>query len=794
MSIASGIASLFIRLLYAVCRILGFPLLVFYFGYRVFRNPRYSRNFFERLGGPPVSLKPTPRGAIWLHAVSVGEVISSVRLVEELLARNPRIPIFVSVATLAGRATADEKLAPLVSGVFYAPIDYPLAIRRVIRRIRPAVLVVLETEIWPALYREVQRSGCGLLVVNGRISQRAFPRYLRFRALFRHVLQLPDAIFVQSEIDRSRYLQLGAPEEKVTVLGNLKYDLAPPSGKPPQRVSAWIARLQPAAIWVAASTMPGLDSDDVDEDAAVIAAFQQLIQQHPRLLLVLVPRKPERFETAARKLAAAGVSFVRRSDNALDDPMALPCALLLDSIGELSSLFPLADVVFMGGTLARRGGHNILEPAICGRAVIVGPHLENFATIAADFREHAAVVEIGSPAELTGAVQKLLADPVLREQLGARALQLATSRRGTAAKAAAEILRVHDLALPVWHRPGPSMPLLWLLSKLWTWASRRKRARDLARSAQLHAPVISVGGISMGGVGKTPLVDWLARHLRAGGLHPAVLTRGYRRKSIETSIIVPAGARISARKTGDEPQILIRSGCAHVGIGADRWKTGLLLEEQLQPGVFLLDDGFQHWRLRRQVDIVLIDALDPFAGNAVFPLGRLREPIEALARADAIVITRAQPQRQYAGILAKVRAVNPVAPILFARVEPESWVNERTRQPVAEAPGPAIAFCGLANPGAFWQTLAAMRIEPAFRWAFDDHHHYTHRELRLLTLQARTRGARALLTTEKDAMNFPENALDILGPLELYWLKIGTELEDESALMELIESRLAARS
>lgn len=794
MRITTGIRSLFIVLLYWICRIPAFPLLVFYFLYRVLRNPRYSRHFSERLGAAPASQKATPRGAVWLHAVSVGEVISSTRLIEELRSRNPTIPIFVSVSTLAGRKAANEKLAPLVDGIFYAPIDYPFAIRRVIRRIRPAVLVVLETEIWPALYREIKRCECGLMIVNGRISDRAFPRYRRFRIIFRHTLALPDAIFVQSETDRDRYIDIGAPPEKVAVLGNLKYDLVPAAAPPPTLVTDLMAMLRPSAVWIAASTMPPLDSGDVDEDDAVIEAFRQLVPRHPGLLLILVPRKPERFASAARKLAEAGIRFVRRSENKIDESTSLPCVLLLDSIGELAALFPLADVVFIGGTLARRGGHNILEPAICGRPIVTGPHMENFAAIAADFGAHRAVVEIAIPAKLPEAIDTLLGNAGLRQELGARAAHLAAAKRGTAAKAAVEILKVQDLAIPMWYKPGPSKPILWLFSQLWMFGARLQHARASSRARQLNAPVVSIGGISMGGVGKTPLVEWLAGQLRREGLHPAVLTRGYRRKSIETAIVVPAGARFPPQKTGDEAQILIRSGFAHVGIGADRWKTGCLVEEQLHPDIFLLDDGFQHWQLRRQVDIVLLDALDPFAGNAVFPLGRLREPEGALARADVIILTRTQPLREYEGIIARVRAVNPKAPILRARVDPESWVNEKTRALAAEPPAPAIAFCGLANPGSFWQTLTEMDIRPVFRWAFDDHHHYTHRELKLLAAQARLRGARGMITTEKDAMNLPEKALEIIAPIELYWLKIGTQIEDEQALMSLIDSRLAARS
>ena len=720
-------------------------------------------------------------------------MISSIPLIQELRSRNPYIPLFVSVSTVAGRLAAEEKLAQLVEGVFYAPLDYAIPVRRVLRRLRPSVLVVLETEIWPALYREVKRASCALIIVNGRISDRAFPRYRGFRPVFRYALAFPDTIFSQSESDAARYLQIGAPEDKVRVLGNLKYDAAPPSTRPPAMVIDLIAYLRPTATWIAASTMPPADGADIDEDDAVIGAFQNLIERHPGLLLILVPRKPERFEVAAGKLANAGIAFVRRSANSFPLELSLPCVLLLDSIGELAALFPLADIVFMGGTLARRGGHNILEPAICARPIITGPHMENFAAIISDFRAHEAVLQIDLPGELAGAIEKLLSDRDLRQHLGSRAAEVANQSRGAASKAAAEIIEAHDWAVPVWNQPGPSKPLLWLLSKVWVFLMRRDQAHKRAHIRWLSAPVISVGGISMGGTGKTPFVEWLAEKLHAQGLQPAILTRGYRRKSVEKMLVVPAGGRVPAFKSGDEPQIFIRSGIANVGIGADRWQTGQVLEHVLHTDVFLLDDGFQHWRLRRELDIVLIDALNPFAGGAVFPLGHLREPIEALRRAGAIVITRVQPRREYAGILARIRAVNTTAPVFRAQVEPHCWVNERTGQRVTAPPRPVIAFCGLANPESFWRTLAALDIQPLFRWAFDDHHHYTHRELRRLVSQAVSRRAHVILATEKDAMNLPEKALEIIAPLDLYWLKIGTQIEDETALLALIRSQIAGR-
>ncbi len=228
------IKSALIQILYWAIRVAAFPLLVFYFLYRCSSRPRYCRRFSERLGGEPASFHPTPPGAIWLHAVSVGEVVSAAGLLREIRERSPSIPLYVSVTTVAGREIAEERLNGLVDGIFYVPIDYAFAVRHVLARIRPSAVVILETEIWPVLYCEVKRAGCSLLVVNGRISDRAFPRYRRWRFLFEDALRRPDAILVQSDQDAARYLELGAPAYAMQAIGNLKYDAEPSRAEPPR--------------------------------------------------------------------------------------------------------------------------------------------------------------------------------------------------------------------------------------------------------------------------------------------------------------------------------------------------------------------------------------------------------------------------------------------------------------------------------------------------------------------------------------------------------------------------------
>jgi tetraacyldisaccharide 4'-kinase len=284
------------------------------------------------------------------------------------------------------------------------------------------------------------------------------------------------------------------------------------------------------------------------------------------------------------------------------------------------------------------------------------------------------------------------------------------------------------------------------------------------------------------------MVAHLAHSLRERGRNPAILTRGYQRKSHDQMVIVPRGEKATIELTGDEAQLYIRAGDAHVGVGADRYDAGIRMEETLSPDIFILDDGFQHIRLARTRDIVMIDALDPFGGG-MFPLGRRREPCKSLARASAIVVTRVEPGQDAAGIKRMLRQFNPDAPIYTARVAPRYWIDyeSKSMRTVSEVKfGRVAAFCGLGNPRAFWRTLEELEIDVQFRWAFGDHHHYKPSELERLAKQAADCGAETLVTTEKDVMNFCEQTAKIVAPHKLLWLKIGIEIDKEEEFLQHI--------
>jgi 3-deoxy-D-manno-octulosonic-acid transferase len=786
-----------IYFLYRFLQALAFPILLLYFLARSAARRGYFATLAQRFGFLPRSFRQTGPGAVWLHAVSVGEVLGCLEFVRLLREALPHTRVFVSTGTLAGQATAASKLTGLANGIFYAPVDYVFALRRVLRILRPSVVVVVETEIWPNLFREAKRTGAALVIVNGRISDKAFPRYRRLRWWFAAVLPAADAILAQNETMRERFLMLGALPATTRAGGNFKHDFTARAAASDSPVMALIARSGPGKVWIAASTMPPARAGDVDEDDAVIAAFQELTGDAAalrwNLLLLLAPRKPERFDETAGKLEAAGVPYLRRSRLTGGETLTLPGVLLLDSIGELSGLFAAADVVFMGGTLAERGGHNPLEPALFAKPVIAGPHMENFQQIANDLHAAGGALPISSAAELTSAVGRLLCDPETAGQIGRKALACAERDRGASARAANEVRELHQARIP---RYIPAMP--WyiaarVMAHAWKVGSRNKRESDLRASRRVDAPVISVGNLTMGGTGKTPCVLRLAELLKAAGRSPGILTRGYARGSPEASLVVAPGTPLPVQQSGDEPQIFLRSGLAPVGIGGNRYATGMLLRRDFGSEVLLLDDGFQHWKLGRNVDIVLIDALDPFGGGELFPLGRLREPVEGLARADMILITRSNFTDLAVPIERVVRQWNPGAPVFRTRVEAQSWVDAAGREyPTASPPfTKAGAFCGLGNPQSFRRTLESLGVDLVDWHEFGDHHHYRPRELLHIAHQFARHGAGAALTTEKDSVNLPDGFAELLTPVKLYWLKVRMKIEEEENFFAEVSRRIA---
>jgi|SRR5579863_1274100 len=448
-------------LLYSLLFSIGVVLSAPYYLWRLRGNIVSGAGWRERFGFLPASFAQAQRGAIWVHAVSVGETLAVAGLIGELRRRHPERKIFMSHVTPAGRKAGEDRLpAPslnaseggvatsrtaAVDGRFYLPLDWAWSTRRAMERIRPALVVIVETELWPNLLRVAHESGAQVVVVNARLSDRSFRGYRLARPFMRRVLKCVEGVCAQTGRDAERFKVLGVPAERVVVTGNIKFDSRPPErGSLAGRLVKALEAAGRGPVMVAASTMPG-------EEALVLEAWSAIRQSHPKALLILAPRHPARFEEVAQLLARAGITFVRRTAlepvaEELAEQLQSAPVLLLNTIGELAGVFELADVVFVGGSLVPTGGHNLLEPAFASKPILFGPHMQNFRDIAALFLEAGAAVEVQNASELARQSLRLLDDSNERGRLGQAAKSLLESECG----ATERILARLDASL----RPG----------------------------------------------------------------------------------------------------------------------------------------------------------------------------------------------------------------------------------------------------------------------------------------------------------------------------------------------------
>jgi 3-deoxy-D-manno-octulosonic-acid transferase len=456
-------------LLYSLFLTLACFALLPYFAYQAFVNKKYLSNFYERLGRLPEALGDRERPAIWLHAVSVGEALAARPLISALRTRFPEYRLIVSTTTATGQAVARSRIAE-ADGFCYFPFDWRFSVRRALDRIRPQVVVLMESELWPNFLRECERREIPVLVANGRISDRSFKRSQHFSFLMRRMYARVTRFAMQSATDAERAIALGAPAERVSVSGNIKYDLgeaaeAAELEEAARRLEETFA-LDRAPLIIAGSTSDG-------EEEILLAAFGELRKADglEKTRLLIAPRHPERFDAVARLLDSAHLRYARRSAYAKQAEAAvsglaeknltphsssfatlpqkaearLADVILLDSMGELSALYRFASVVFIGGSLVPKGGHNILEPAFHSRPIVVGPHMENFCEIAEKFEQRGALIRLrgASDKELGVKLQQawlnLLTNTKQAQKLGENARALVDDSRGATARTTAII-------------------------------------------------------------------------------------------------------------------------------------------------------------------------------------------------------------------------------------------------------------------------------------------------------------------------------------------------------------------
>lgn len=395
-----------------------------YWLYQTLRHGKYRRGFAERMGKVPTRLGSFDGArVIWIHAVSLGEVLAIVGLVAQLRRAFPQHRILISTTTDTGQDQARKRFGE--ENVFYFPMDFATAIRPYLQALKPELVILAETEFWPNFLRLAHESGARIAVVNARISDRSRPRYRRFRWALRRMLGQVDLFLAQTEEDSARLQSIGADPARVRVTGNLKFDVnVPPASPIVKSLRRSFAAEGAGPILVCGSTVE-------DEEAPLLKAFENLRVGHPHAAMILAPRHPERFDAVANLIEQMSIPFYRRSLWAGEHLAA--GVLLVDTIGELAALYALADVAFVGGSLVPRGGHNIIEPAQHGVAIVTGNHTENFRDIVRLFQSRDAVRIVGV-SELPLTLMHLVDHDGERMALGRRAKETILSQMGATSR------------------------------------------------------------------------------------------------------------------------------------------------------------------------------------------------------------------------------------------------------------------------------------------------------------------------------------------------------------------------
>jgi 3-deoxy-D-manno-octulosonic-acid transferase len=425
-----------IRAVYSILMILAAPVAFAILLLRGLRDRAYWVRPAERFGWGP----RLPAPALWLHAVSLGEVAAAAELVRALRARHPECPFVLTTSTPTGRARAHALFGDEID-IRFLPYDTPGSVRRFLDRIRPRVAVILETELWPNLIRGCLRRNVPVVFASARLTARSVARYRRLGRLFRDTVAAGALIAAQTREDAERFIAVGADRARTRVVGNAKFDMRLGDSVLDQGRELRRRYLGSRPVWIAGSTHAG-------EEEQVIAAHAQLRTADPELLLLLVPRHPQRFEAVAALLTRLGIPFDKRSGLAPVRPDAH--VLLVDTVGELTMLYASADAAFVGGSLVPVGGHNLLEPAALGVPVITGPYTGNGGDIARMLIEQGGAVEVADPQELADAVRRLLQDPAACARAVRSAREFVEAHRGA-------VERLADLIDPLIRAPDPAV-------------------------------------------------------------------------------------------------------------------------------------------------------------------------------------------------------------------------------------------------------------------------------------------------------------------------------------------------
>lgn len=396
---------------------------------------KYRVGFLKKCG---LVLHPLPfsRRPLWIHAVSVGEVMAAVPLIREIKRRYPDLPILVSTVTETGNLTAHRNLKNVDQVIFF-PFDYSFIVRRVIARVRPRAFIALETEIWPNFLRELRRQHISSMIVSGRISSRSFKNYYFFRFFFKRVLETVACFCMQTQRDAERIISMGAAPDRVVTAGNVKFDhqVPPISDEEHRKICRDLHLHERQTVFIAGSTHRG-------EEEIVVEVFKAVKQKFPDMVLIIAPRHPERFDEVASLLRQTGLPWVRKTMLAASSNNPAHDIILLDTIGELAKVYSLGTVIFIGGSLVPVGGHNVLEPAVFKKPVLFGGFMSNFSEIAKILKRRSAARQVHDRDEFIRQMLALLDDSGLRERIGKAAFEVIEENTGAVNKSVDQLDRL----------------------------------------------------------------------------------------------------------------------------------------------------------------------------------------------------------------------------------------------------------------------------------------------------------------------------------------------------------------
>lgn len=798
-----------------------------YYTYRLFTEKGFALRFKQSLGrvDDEEIAKVKGKDCVWIHGASVGEIVATSPLVKQIRKEMPDRPVLVSAFTVGGYNMA-KQIIPEADAIIYFPLDLPFVAESLVKRIHPGVFMPVETELWPNFLRAIRERHIPVMMVNGRISEKSVKNYRYLYGIWDDMLNTVTRFCMQSSIDADYIAHLGADRNKIFVTGNTKFDqtYAEVTAEDLTKYREELCLGDAYPIIVAGSTHPG-------EEKVLFEAFEAVRRAYPDARLVIAPRKTTRAEEIAKLAAHHGwtTGFRSKMLESVESRVNHPI-LVIDTIGELGRIYAVGDVVFVGGSFSNTGGHNVLEPAAHAKPILVGPSMQNFKDSYALLSKVKACKMVSSTSELTSEMLDIMKNDERRQQMGNASLQVIKENRG------ADVRSIHYLkdlleltAVPAKEYPiypintrnltdeggarlrhgdaliqyiyqiayGPETPFMgWVLltllrgmsylyefgvcCKLYMYES------GLKKREKLNCCVISIGNITVGGTGKTPTAQKMAAIVKSMGYRVVILNRGYRSHWGKELGVVSDGNKIfmTAYEAGDEAYLMAKTlPGIPVIIGKNRAVTGRYAVEKLNAEVIIMDDGYQHWQLERDLDVVLVDTLNMFGNGCVLPRGTLREPLHNLARGDLFLLTKTDQSSKLSRMQLRntIAKYNGKAPVVESIHHPKNFVeiadwykgiSENIRD-LEELKGKDVmVFSAIGNPSSFEQTLSSIGLNILEAVRYPDHHDYGMLEMQYINERASSLKAVAMIATAKDAVKIPTEFIYSAREIPLYILNM----------------------